>query len=145
MSEQRLIDANLLLKEAEESLCENPHTGVMAQAMHTNEHRHFMCMIIRQPTIDPETLPIVQQLMDEIKRAVIERNTLAAIVYKKCNKDCFSYNNGVIKANSGCGYFNNLTRKCMLQEWTGCKNSSENVRLKEQEDYFVAKAKEGKV
>lgn len=74
MSEQRLIDANLLLKEAEESLCENPHTGVTAQAMHTHEHRHFMCMILHQPTIDPETLPIAQQLRAELERVSAERD-----------------------------------------------------------------------
>lgn len=74
MAEQRLIDANLLLKEAEESLCENPHTGVMAQAMHTHEHRHFMCMILHQTTIDPETLTIVQQLQEELKRVTAERD-----------------------------------------------------------------------
>lgn len=78
MAEQRLIDANLLLKEAEESLCENPHTGVMAKAMHTHEHRHFMCMILHQTIIDPETLPIVQQLRAELARVTAERDAAVA-------------------------------------------------------------------
>lgn len=68
MAEQRLIDANALNKEAEESLCENPHTGIMAKAMHTHEHKHFLCMIAHQPTIDPETSPIVRELREKLEQ-----------------------------------------------------------------------------
>lgn len=70
----QLIDATVLEKEAEESLCANPHTGIMAQAMHTHEHKHFLCMIAHQPTIDPETLPIVRQLREELARVTAERD-----------------------------------------------------------------------
>ena len=94
----RLIDANLLLKEAYESLCENPHTGVMAQAMHTHEHKHFMCMIIHQPTIDPESLPIVQQLREALSKAVAEKEAAEALLAEysgvdgcKTIKTCFGY------------------------------------------------------
>lgn len=165
MDEIRPINANLLIKEVDESFCQNPHIGVIERRMHDCEHKHFLSMIFHQPTIDLEALQIVQNLRDEnlkserkaddlmlkifmleseLKRVVNERNGLAAIVYKQCWKDCFLYENGVIKENCGLGYFNKHTRKCMLQEWSGCKNESEHVRLKEPEDYFIAKSKESK-
>ena len=66
--EMRLIDANALDREAEESLRENPHTEGIHRAMHTHEHNHFLCMIAHQPTIDPETIPVVRQLREELAR-----------------------------------------------------------------------------
>lgn len=82
MDESRLIDANAVEKEVEESLCANPHTGIMAQAMHTHEHKHFLCMISHQPTIDPETLPIVRELREELDAVTAERDELAVLCGK---------------------------------------------------------------
>lgn len=119
MSEQRLIDANLLLKEAEESLCENPHTSVMAHAMHTHEHRHFMCMILHQPTIDPESLHIVRQLRAELERVKAERDAaiksrakLAEYELTVCEEFCYSDAQHDIPP---CEWL--VDGKCALREW----------------------------
>lgn len=113
MTEQRLIDANLLLKEAEESLCENPHTGVMAQAMHAHEHRHFMCMILHQTTIDPESLPIVQELRAELARVTAERDKIAQYELDACDEYCFGDSSTGIHE---CEWLDSNDR-CKLKEW----------------------------
>ena len=70
MAEQRLIDANALL-DKQESLYMKGHVlfhGVTAYA------------IENAPTIDPETLPIVRRLREELARVAAERD--AAVNYR---------------------------------------------------------------
>lgn len=67
MAEQRLIDANALKSIYEEWLSElsgnNPEHADEGSAIFS-----CVCQIDSQPIIDPESLPIVQQLRAEIKR-----------------------------------------------------------------------------
>lgn len=49
----RLIDANKLFQETEESMHNSPHSDPTHTAMHRHEHQHFLCEIDRQPEIDP--------------------------------------------------------------------------------------------
>lgn len=64
MAEQRLIDANAL----REDWLEN---GENEYVYDTNS---FLSSIDEHPTIDPETLPIVQQLRAELERVTVERD-----------------------------------------------------------------------
>lgn len=48
----RLIDADALYKEVENSLKSNPHSKAIQRVMHTHEHRHFQSMILNAPTIE---------------------------------------------------------------------------------------------
>lgn len=49
----RLIDANKLFQEIEESMHNSPHSDPTYAAMHRHEHRYFLCEIDKQPEIDP--------------------------------------------------------------------------------------------
>lgn len=65
MTEQRLIDANkILYHQAWES-------GSMEPA---NEGVALMSEVQAMPTIDPEALPIVRQLREELERVTAERD-----------------------------------------------------------------------
>lgn len=64
MSKQRLIDANAL----REDWLEN---GENEYVYDTNS---FLSSIDDQPTIDPETLPIVRQLREQLERVMAERD-----------------------------------------------------------------------
>lgn len=67
MAEQRLIDANkILYHQAWES-------GSMEPA---NEGVALMSEVQAMPTIDPETLPIVRQLREELERVTAERDAV---------------------------------------------------------------------
>lgn len=48
----RYIDANKLEEEVVQSKNNNPHSNRIQAQMHTHEHRHFLCMINKQPTAD---------------------------------------------------------------------------------------------
>ena len=49
----KLIDANKLFQEIEESMHNNPHSDPTHATMHRHEHCHFLCEIDKQPEIDP--------------------------------------------------------------------------------------------
>lgn len=49
----KLIDANKLFQEIEESMHNSPHSNPVHTAMHKHEHCHFLCEIDKQPVIDP--------------------------------------------------------------------------------------------
>ncbi len=67
MAEQRLIDANkILYHQAWES-------GSMEPA---NEGVALMSEVQAMPTIDPEALPIVRQLREELERVTAERDAV---------------------------------------------------------------------
>lgn len=114
MAEQRLIDANALDREAEESLRENPHTESVHRAMHTHEHNHFLCMIAHQPTIDPETMPVVRQLREELDRVTAERDAAVSDL-----ENIMAYNSDTCQSckNNQC-YVRGGTKPC-LPKWRG--------------------------
>lgn len=58
MSEQRLIDANAFLQKM----------------MQTNRYFSVKFDILEAPTIDPETLPIVRQLREQLARVTAEKD-----------------------------------------------------------------------
>lgn len=64
MAEQRLIDANKLIEK-----CEN-----LYMRGHVLFHGVTAFTIENAPTIDPETLPIVRQLREELARVTVERD-----------------------------------------------------------------------
>lgn len=102
MTEMRLIDWNRIFKEVKESLQENPHTTKEQRDMHNHEHNHFLCMLMEQPIIDPEDLPIVQELREQLAKVTAERNALlkefagecgVCANYEKCrNNPCYCIN-----------------------------------------------------
>ena len=49
----KLIDANKLFQEIEESMHNSPHSDPIHTTMHKHEHCHFLCEIDKQPEIDP--------------------------------------------------------------------------------------------
>ena len=51
-NEKRLIDANALADEVDESKHYNPHPQGMVRVNHGNEHDHFLRMILYAPTVD---------------------------------------------------------------------------------------------
>lgn len=50
--EKRLIDANALSDEVDESKHDNPHPQGLIRVNHRNEHDHFLRMIMNAPTVD---------------------------------------------------------------------------------------------
>lgn len=81
MTEMRLIDWNRIFKEVEESLQENPHTTKEQRDMHNHEHNHFLCMLMEQPTINPEELPIVKELREQLEKVAVEE--VAPVVHSE--------------------------------------------------------------
>ena len=51
-NEKRLIDANALAGEVDNSKYNNPHTNGRVKINHYNEHDHFLRMILDAPTVD---------------------------------------------------------------------------------------------
>lgn len=47
---RRLIDSNKLLERVEASMINNTHRNANAALNHVSEHRHFMRLIVEQPT-----------------------------------------------------------------------------------------------
>lgn len=58
MADMRMIDANHLSKEVEESKRHNPHFDGAVRRTHDHEHDHFLRMIDDAPTID--AVPVVR-------------------------------------------------------------------------------------
>lgn len=48
----RYINANLLIKDIELSRANNNHNNAIASQTHNAEHRHFIKMVLDQPTAD---------------------------------------------------------------------------------------------
>lgn len=71
MAEQRLIDANAFLNKM----------------MQTNRYFSVKFDICEAPTIDPETLPIVRQLRNELARVTAERDSAIHAVKKLIQED----------------------------------------------------------
>lgn len=72
MTEQRLIDANKLIEK-----CEN-----LYMRGHVLFHGVTAFTIENAPTIDPETLPIVRQMREELARVTVERDAAVSDLHK---------------------------------------------------------------
>lgn len=66
MAEQRLIDANSLKEKLNDFEIVGGHK-YYRQGMDICLHEYFPVIIDDRPTIDPETLPLVQQLRKELE------------------------------------------------------------------------------
>lgn len=80
MAEQRLIDANILLDK-----CES-----LYMRGHILFHGVTACTIENAPTIDPETIPVVRQLREELARVTAERDAAVEQLRGYCPA-CKSY------------------------------------------------------
>lgn len=99
----RLIDADALL-DKQECLFMKGHILFHGVTAYTIESA---------PTIDPETLPIVQELRKELERVTRERDDLIWDM-KVCGSGCYS-----------CKHFDAPNGKCRASEPCGVNNSWE--------------------
>ena len=68
-----LISRNALMQEIEKSMNNNPHTEPKVKVNHEQEHKHFMCLLSKQPTAyDVEK--VVEEL-DEYITKIVGRNS----------------------------------------------------------------------
>lgn len=51
-----LISRKALIAEIEKSMRDNPHSDIRIRQVHEHEHRHFLCLVTKQPVYDLETL-----------------------------------------------------------------------------------------
>ena len=102
--EQRLIDANAL----REDWLEN---GENEYVYDTNS---FLASLDASPTIDPETLPIVRQLREELERVTAERDAAVSDL-----ENIMAYNSDTCQSckNNQC-YVRGGTKPC-LPKWRG--------------------------
>lgn len=79
MAEQRLIDANIMAEDESEAYISAQTSGKISpitQGLNSVVHRKIQQLIADTPTIDPETLPIVRQLREELERVTAERDAV---------------------------------------------------------------------
>ena len=77
MTEQRLIDANMMAVEECRAYLSDLNSGKIkteTQGESYAIHWKIQQLIADTPTVDPETLPIVQKLREELARATAERD-----------------------------------------------------------------------
>lgn len=82
MAEQRLIDANAVEAGFKE-LCQSPYFKVDVNAKHGAETLIDLCVRTdshKPNTIDPETLPIVRQLREELKNEIAKKEICGEII-----------------------------------------------------------------
>ena len=106
MAEQRLIDANYIVEVAERAWdAWNLAMATQDTNMGVNKviKRQELCKAVKAvaedaPAIDPETLPIVQQLREALSKAVAEKEAAEALLAEysgvdgcKAIKTCFGY------------------------------------------------------
>lgn len=100
MAEQRLINANKEVIRAYEDIPE-PYSDVLISFLRGCE------------TIDPESLPIVQQLRAELARVTAERDKIAQYELDACDEYCFGDSSTGIHE---CEWLDSNDR-CKLKEW----------------------------
>lgn len=100
MAEQRLIDANKEVIRAYEDIPE-PYSDVLISFLRGCE------------PIDPESLPIVQQLRAELARVTAERDKIAQYELDACGEYCFGDSSTGIHE---CEWLDSNDR-CKLREW----------------------------
>lgn len=83
----RIIDADKLLECVEVSMLNNTHRNENAALCHVSEHRHFIKMIVEQPTaFDVEK--VIAQLKECIESSMNGANDV----------ECAYWNSGIEKA-----------------------------------------------
>lgn len=103
MREQRLIDANNVEIGFAE-LCQSPYFKSDVNAKHGAETLMDLCVRSdshKPNTIDPETLPIVQELHNELERVTRERDALLKEIAGECGL-CKHYNDCTMNHYSCC-------------------------------------------
>ena len=84
-----LISRKALMQEIEKSMNNNPHTEPKVKVNHEQEHKHFMCLLSKQPTAyDVEKVVEVLQSLSNAEadyyyansNDVIDRETAIDIV-----------------------------------------------------------------
>lgn len=98
MAEQRLIDANMMAVEESEAYMSAQTSGKISpitQGINSVVHQKIQQLIADTPTIDPETLPIVQKLRKELAMVTAERDAAVNL----SGSDVQSVNNGTAKMN----------------------------------------------
>lgn len=74
-----LISRKALYERVEKSMYENPHSDSEVRQVHNHEHKHFLCMIMREPTVfDKEEV---------IKALQLEKENAEANYRRESNKD----------------------------------------------------------
>lgn len=71
MAEQRLIDANALIAQLEDIVSDYTSNGMFPNGYDINA---AIDSLEDAPTIDPETIPVVRQLREELARVTAERD-----------------------------------------------------------------------
>ena len=107
---QRLIDANALLQYMSDM---EVQTGkkCCTQAVKSCIEEFFPQVVFDQPTIDPETLPVVRELREKLERVTMERDAAVA--------DCFKFidSKGVVNALEKTKKGEVHTRAIWFLEW----------------------------
>lgn len=88
MSGQRLIDANELKERLKHLEGKGGHK-YYRKGIDDCLHYHMPCIIDDQPTIDPETLPIVRELRGQLAKVTAERDALKSNPPVKVDSDAF--------------------------------------------------------
>lgn len=111
MAEQRLIDANSLKVLFEH---EYRHNKQFKQSSVWRAWQGAIQLLYDQPTIDPETLPIVQQLRKELAKVTAERDAAVSDL-----EDIMAYNSDTCQLceNNRC-YVRGGTKPC-FPKWRG--------------------------
>lgn len=80
MTEQQLVDANVLKEEIYQSLINNPHDENRIYLNHIHEHQNFLNILARQPVINAR--PIVHgKIIETIEDGKMKR------IFSCCGKD----------------------------------------------------------
>lgn len=85
MAEQRLIDANKMAVEESEAFMSAQISGKIShitQDINIVVHWKIQQLIADTPTVDPETLPIVQKLRAELARMTAEKYAAVETIFK---------------------------------------------------------------
>lgn len=83
MAEQRLIDATMMAVEESEAYMSAQTSGKISpitQGVNSVVHWKIQQLIADTPTVDPETLPIVQKLREELATVTAERDVLTYLL-----------------------------------------------------------------
>lgn len=116
MAEQRLIDANAVEAGFKE-LCQSPYFKVDVNAKHGAETLMDLCVRTdshKPNTIDPENLPLVCKLRDELENVTAERNAAVSDIETYMaypNDNCRFCKNASCQSRNG-------TKPC-LPKWRG--------------------------
>lgn len=79
--EQRLIDVNALIEQLESIISDYTSNGAFPNGYDINS---AIDSLQNAPTIDPETLPIVQELREKLWRVTVERDAAVWQLNGKC-------------------------------------------------------------